>query len=150
MLQDILFAAKIHPRRTIAMLTSTERDTLSPAVKGSLVTMADQGGRDTERDLFGNAGGYRTNMSKYTVGLPCLDCGSLNCKDTFMGGSIYFCPKCQIVGVMRVFEAHHYSVFSLIYSRTRLLICVVISCVMLAIADRADLLHAETVAYHLA
>jgi len=94
-LQDILFAAKIHPKRKLATLTPPERDALFTAVKSTFAAMTDQGGRDTETDLFGHPGGYRTKMSRYTVDRPCPDCGSLIRKETFMGGSIYCCPDCQ-------------------------------------------------------
>ncbi len=57
--------------------------------------MARQGGRDTEKDLFGNFGGYITLMSKNTVGKACPVCGGLIQKQAYMGGSIYFCPSCQ-------------------------------------------------------
>lgn len=94
-LQDILFAAKIHPRRKLTELTPTDPDALFTAVKSTLAAMADRGGRDTETDLFSNPGGYRTVLSRYTVGKPCPDCGSLIRKEAFLGGSIYFCPQCQ-------------------------------------------------------
>jgi len=94
-LQDILLAAKIHPKHKLATLTPPERDALFTAVKSTLAAMTDQGGRDTEADLFGNPGGYRTRMSRYTVDRPCPDCESLIRKASFMGGSIYCCPACQ-------------------------------------------------------
>jgi formamidopyrimidine-DNA glycosylase len=57
--------------------------------------MADQGGRDTEMDLFGCPGGYKTILSKFTVDKPCLVCGTVIKKEPFMGGSIYYCGGCQ-------------------------------------------------------
>jgi formamidopyrimidine-DNA glycosylase len=57
--------------------------------------MTEQGGRDTERDLFGCFGGYKTILSKNTVDTPCLVCGTVIKKEPFMGGSIYYCPGCQ-------------------------------------------------------
>lgn len=96
-LQDILWAAKIHPRRKIAALSDEERTAMYQAVKNVLQEMTDLGGRDTERDLFGNPGGYRTVLSKNTAGNACPDCGHLICKEAFMGGSIYYCEGCQKV-----------------------------------------------------
>jgi len=94
-LQDLLFTAKIHPRQKLTELTPAERDALFTAVKSTLAAMTGQGGRDTETDLFGNPGGYRTVMSRFTVNTPCPACGNLIRKEAFMGGSIYFCPQCQ-------------------------------------------------------
>ncbi len=82
----------------MASLSQEEKDGLFYTLKTTLREMADCGGRDTERDLFGNEGGYLTRMSKNTVGKPCLVCGSLVQKESYMGGSIYFCPGCQKLG----------------------------------------------------
>ncbi|MDP2965189.1 MAG: hypothetical protein Q8N39_04010 [Pelolinea sp.] len=70
-------------------------DTLFTSVISTLKEMADKGGRDTERDLFGNPGGYATKCSKLTVGKTCAVCGGLFEKASYMGGSVYFCPGCQ-------------------------------------------------------
>ncbi len=94
-LQDILFNAKLHPKRKVNSLTTREKESLFLAVKNTLIEMAALGGRDTEKDLFGNPGGYRTRMSKNTAGQPCQACRSLVIKQAYMGGSIYFCPGCQ-------------------------------------------------------
>jgi formamidopyrimidine-DNA glycosylase len=59
--------------------------------------MAEQGGPDTERDLFGQPGGYRTVLSRNTAGTPCPACGSIIVKEAYLGGSIYYCPRCQAV-----------------------------------------------------
>ena len=57
--------------------------------------MTDLGGRDTEKDFFGNTGGYKTILSKNTVQNPCPDCGGAIFKEAYMGGAVYFCPVCQ-------------------------------------------------------
>ena len=94
-LQDILYNAKLHPKRPVNSLSPEEKNVLFVSVKSTLKEMADQGGRDTEKDLFGNPGGYATKCSKNTVGKPCQICGGLIEKASYMGGSIYFCPGCQ-------------------------------------------------------
>ena len=94
-LQDILWTARIHPRRKMAQLAPEEIGRMFDALKSVLAAMAAQGGRDTERDLFGRPGGYRTVLSKNTVGLPCPACGSTIVKEAYLGGSIYYCPGCQ-------------------------------------------------------
>jgi len=94
-LQDILFNARIHPKRKAEALTEGERDRLYEAVTTTLKEMLDGGGRDTERDLFGNAGGYRTILSSKTLSEPCYVCGGWLKREAFLGGNIYFCPTCQ-------------------------------------------------------
>lgn len=94
-LQDILWVAKVHPRRLLSSLSQAELDALFASIKTTLKVMAEQGGRDTEKDLFGRPGGYATRCSKHTLGKPCPACGALIEKAAYMGGSIYFCPNCQ-------------------------------------------------------
>jgi formamidopyrimidine-DNA glycosylase len=94
-MQDILFNARVHPRTKIGRLSEQEMETLFNSIKTTLNQMTEQGGRDTETDLFGNPGGYRTRMSKFTAGKPCPECGGTIVKAPYMGGSVYFCPECQ-------------------------------------------------------
>jgi formamidopyrimidine-DNA glycosylase len=94
-LQDILWTAGIHPRRVMETLSDAEFRRMFDAVKAVICDMADRGGRDTERDLFGKPGGYRTVMSRKTVGNPCPRCGETIRKEAFLGGSVYYCPGCQ-------------------------------------------------------
>ncbi|WHH60802.1 endonuclease VIII [Petroclostridium sp. X23] len=94
-LQDILFNAKLHPKKKLNTLTDLDIHHLFYAVKTTLAEMTIGGGRDTERDLFGCFGGYRTILSKNTVDRPCIACGDIIKKAAYMGGSIYFCPTCQ-------------------------------------------------------
>lgn len=96
-LQDILWKAKIHPKRKINTLTQENKESLFMSVKTLLGSMTILGGRDTEKDLFGQNGGYKTVMSKNNVGQPCPECGRIIIKETYMGGSIYYCDGCQSV-----------------------------------------------------
>jgi formamidopyrimidine-DNA glycosylase len=94
-LQDILWTAGLHPKRKMGDLSGAQVDALYNAVKQVLAEMTRQGGRDTERDLFGRPGGYRTVLSKNTADQPCPACGTIICKEPYLGGAIYFCPGCQ-------------------------------------------------------
>jgi formamidopyrimidine-DNA glycosylase len=94
-LQDILWTARIHPRTKMASLGEAETQAMFAALKSVLSKMTAQGGRDTERDLFGCLGGYRTILSKNTTGQPCPACAAPIIKEPYMGGSIYYCPGCQ-------------------------------------------------------
>ncbi|MCL2059396.1 MAG: hypothetical protein FWH01_10130 [Oscillospiraceae bacterium] len=94
-LQDILFNARIHPKRKAEALSDTERETLYHATVSTLKEMRDGGGRDTEKDLFGKEGGYQTFLSSKTLAYPCRVCSSGLKREAFLGGNIYFCPVCQ-------------------------------------------------------
>ena len=96
-LQDILYNAQIHPKRKVSAFSGAERDRLFKSVKETLTEITDRGGRDTEKDLFGRPGGYTTKASKNTAGQPCPRCGSTIRKESYMGGSIYYCSGCQQV-----------------------------------------------------
>ncbi|MFW6121529.1 MAG: endonuclease VIII [Petrotogales bacterium] len=94
-LQDILWKAKLHPRRKIKSLVEEEKDRLFSSVKETLKVMTEKDGRDTERDLFGNVGGYKTVMSNSNYGTPCPVCGGNIVKENYLGGKIYYCDNCQ-------------------------------------------------------
>ena len=94
-LQDILFRAGIHPKTKIGVLDEQERKLLFDAVKSTLMEMTRGGGRDTEKDLYGQAGGYRTILSRNTLDKPCPVCGGALIREAYLGGNIYFCPGCQ-------------------------------------------------------
>ena len=94
-LQDILFNAKIHPKKKVSSFTETDKENIYNSIKITLKEMTQQGGRDTEKDLFGNPGGYITKLSKNTADKPCKVCSTPIIKEAYMGGSIYYCPKCQ-------------------------------------------------------
>lgn len=94
-LQDILFRAGIHPRRKLQSMGQAEKAKLFQSVKTTLKEMRDCGGRDTEKDLFGNPGGYRTFLSAKSFRQPCRICGSALVRQAYLGGNIYYCPVCQ-------------------------------------------------------
>lgn len=94
-LQDILFLSGLHPKRKINTLREVHWKKLYETMTEVLKKMTDAGGRDTEKDLFGEKGGYRTFLSKLTVGKPCPYCGNMIQKASYLGGTVYFCPGCQ-------------------------------------------------------
>jgi formamidopyrimidine-DNA glycosylase len=96
-LQDILFNAGFHPRKKIATLNDYEKNNLFVALIETLSRMMELGGRDTEKDFYGNPGGYTTILSKNSLSSPCKRCGSQIIKEAYLGGSIYFCSGCQSV-----------------------------------------------------
>lgn len=94
-LQDILFNARINPKSKLGALTDFEKADLFDSVKHTLREMTEKGGRDTEKDLFGNPGGYATILSSKTLDQPCPRCGGGILRQAYLGGNVYFCPHCQ-------------------------------------------------------
>ena len=96
-LQDILFNAGFHPRKKVDSLNEKGKNELFAALKDTLSKMMELGGRDTEKDIYGNPGGYTSILSKNTLSSPCKRCGSQIIKEAYLGGSIYYCSGCQSV-----------------------------------------------------
>lgn len=96
-LQDVLWVARIHPRRRVSALSGTELERLHRSIRETLAEMVRDGGRDTERDLFGRDGGYVTRASRRTLGRPCPRCGAPIQRQAYLGGAVYTCPTCQPV-----------------------------------------------------
>ncbi|HEY8389750.1 MAG TPA: endonuclease VIII [Clostridia bacterium] len=94
-LQDILYNAHIHPKKKVGTFSIEDKDNLFNSIKTTLAQMTFEGGRDTEKDIFGCFGGYKTKLSKNTVGQNCEICGGKIKKEAYMGGSIYYCEGCQ-------------------------------------------------------
>jgi len=94
-LQDIMYHAGLHPKRKVATYTEEDKIRLYHSIKDTLNQMLEEGGRDTEKDLFGVQGGYKTKVSKKTVGKACPKCGRTILKEAYLGGSIYYCDGCQ-------------------------------------------------------
>jgi len=94
-LQDILLNANIHPKRKLENFDDGDIEHLFSSVKSTLKEMKDLGGRDTEKDLFNQKGGYQTILWKNTLANPCRICGGALVRQSFLGGNIYFCTGCQ-------------------------------------------------------
>ena len=94
-LQDILWDAGFDPRFDMRKMLDDDFRTLYDSVKKILGEMTAKGGRDTERDLFGEKAGYITQLSKNSLYEPCMGCGCEIHKAAYMGGTVYFCEGCQ-------------------------------------------------------
>lgn len=95
--QDILFLAKIHPKRDISALDKIQREVLFTSIKNTLRDITQAGGRYDEFDLFGQPGGYVRLMDKNAPGKPCPVCGGEVKAISYLGGKCYFCSDCQIL-----------------------------------------------------
>lgn len=93
--QDILFRARVHPKRKANDLNARERKTLYSTIKDVLNEAVRLGGSDSERDLYDHQGGYRRLMGEGTKGKPCPKCRTPVEKISLLGSSCYICPSCQ-------------------------------------------------------
>jgi len=94
-LQDILFRARLSPKRRVPDIDSRERARLHRAIVDAMTEAIEQGGRDTEKDLFGNPGRYVPILDRRAKNQPCPSCGTPIEKIQYLGGSCYLCPTCQ-------------------------------------------------------
>jgi len=95
-LQDILFHARLSPRRKIPAITPDERQGLYNAIQSTVAKAIQGGGRDDETDLYGNKGSYARLMGAKTANTPCPNCGTDIQKISYLGGACYLCPECQV------------------------------------------------------
>lgn len=93
--QDIMFNAKLHPKRKINSLNNDDIVTLHKSIVNTLTKMVNEHGRDSEKDIYGNPGGYQTILSAKGYKKGCPICHSEIKKEQYLGGSIYYCPNCQ-------------------------------------------------------
>ncbi len=96
MLQDILFRARLSPKRKVPELSSVEREKLHSAIVTTMASAVEQGGRDTETDLYGAPGRYIPILDRRAKDRPCPECGTPIEKISYLGGSCYVCPSCQL------------------------------------------------------
>lgn len=96
-IQDILFNAKLHPKRNIPLLKEAEIEALYNSMKSVLNESIVLGGLAYEKDFYGNRGGYGKDQFKiaYKPGEPCPTCQALIQKIKTGSTSSYVCPNCQ-------------------------------------------------------
>jgi formamidopyrimidine-DNA glycosylase len=94
--QDILFRARLRPERKIPGINPEERRHLYDAIQYTVQLAIEQGGREDERDLFDQPGGYTRLMGSQTVEGPCPACSATIQKIAYLGGACYLCPRCQV------------------------------------------------------
>lgn len=94
-MQDIFFLSGLHPKRPVASLDDKELLNLYQQTVQTLEKMKELGGRDTEKNIDGSAGGYQTILSRNTYKNGCKVCGTDIVKENYLGGTIYYCPECQ-------------------------------------------------------
>lgn len=93
--QDILFHARLSPRTKMKDLSELQIKNLYDSVMNTIHEMIDKNGRDTEKDIYGNEGKYKTIMSNKSYKEGCPICRGEIKKESYLGGSVYYCPVCQ-------------------------------------------------------
>ena len=94
--QDIIYRARLHPKRKASELNKDESRALYGAIKLVLRERIRLNGKDQFYDLYGNQGGYTPAMGPNMKQQPCPICGTPIEKLSVGGGHVYFCPNCQV------------------------------------------------------
>jgi len=92
-INDVLFQSKIHPKRKVSELSTSERNILYDSIVKIITSAIELGGSSEEYDLYDVTGGYNRLVSKNSLG--CKNCGTKIIKENILGSSSYYCPKCQ-------------------------------------------------------
>jgi formamidopyrimidine-DNA glycosylase len=96
-IQDILFKARLHPKRTIDTLTEVEVEMLYQSMRDVLTQSVTMGGLAYEKDFYGNKGGFSSDqfLVGYKTGQPCPTCSTPIEKIRTGSTASYVCPNCQ-------------------------------------------------------
>lgn len=94
-INDILYEAKIHPKKKVSELKDDEKKKLYDNTVKIVKSAIKGAGSSDEYDLFGKPGNYKRIMDKNSVGTKCKRCGAKIVKTNVLGSSAYTCPDCQ-------------------------------------------------------
>ena len=93
--QDVIYRAKIHPKRKASSLSENELRALYDAIKTVITERLEKQGKAKFTDIYGEKGGYIAAMGPNMKNQKCTRCGSAIEKLAHGGGSVYLCPVCQ-------------------------------------------------------
>ncbi|MFQ5832524.1 MAG: DNA-formamidopyrimidine glycosylase family protein [Candidatus Thorarchaeota archaeon] len=93
--QDIIFRARLHPKRKSSDLTVKEVKELFDAIKTVVRDRLRLGGKNQFVDLYGTQGSYLPAMGPNMKGLSCPRCDGAIQRIAHGGGHVYLCPSCQ-------------------------------------------------------
>jgi formamidopyrimidine-DNA glycosylase len=97
--QDILYRAKLHPKRKASELNNAEKRALYDAIRLVLRERIRLKGKDQFLDLYGKQGGYTPAMGPNMKQQNCPACRTPIEKLSVGGGQVFFCPKCQVLSL---------------------------------------------------
>ena len=93
--QDVLYQAKLDPKRRGSELSQEEAERLYESIKNTLNARLKLGGKVGFSDLYGAEGRYEPMMGPNMKNQFCPRCGSKIEQMSLGGGKIYHCPGCQ-------------------------------------------------------
>jgi formamidopyrimidine-DNA glycosylase len=94
--QDIIYRAKLHPRRKASELNLNEQKALYNSVKLVLRERLRLNGKNQFLDLYQNRGHYISAMGPNMRKKNCPICESPIQELSLGGGKVFVCPKCQV------------------------------------------------------
>ncbi len=92
-LLEILFDAKLSPKKKMSSLTPDEQLRLYQSTQKIISKIKEAQGRNQSFDLFGQPGRYEVLMSSKRD--HCPSCHKPLIKENYLGGKIIYCPNCQ-------------------------------------------------------
>jgi formamidopyrimidine-DNA glycosylase len=93
--QDILYRARIHPKRKSAELSAEETQRLYDTIKFVVNERIRLRGKEDFQDMYQKHGGYTPAMGPHMKRQNCPECGTPIQKLSHGGGHVYLCPSCQ-------------------------------------------------------
>ncbi|UCE09924.1 MAG: hypothetical protein JSW61_13275 [Candidatus Thorarchaeota archaeon] len=96
--QEIIFQAKIHPKRKGVELKEKEIRSLFKAIETVIKRRLAKKGKDEFVDLYGTPGKHKLIMGSNFRDQPCPRCGTTITRAAMGGGHVHFCSSCQKLG----------------------------------------------------
>lgn len=94
--QDIIYRAKLHPKRKASELDLNEQKALYDAIKLVLRKRIQLNGKNQFFDLYRNQGRYIPAMGPNMRKQNCPICGNPIVELSHGGGKVFVCSKCQV------------------------------------------------------
>jgi formamidopyrimidine-DNA glycosylase len=94
--QDVIYRAKLHPKRKASELNLNEQKAIYNAVKLVIRERLRLNGKNQFLDLYQKQGGYAPAMSPNMRKKDCPVCGTPIEELSLGGGKVFVCPKCQV------------------------------------------------------
>jgi formamidopyrimidine-DNA glycosylase len=93
--QDVIYRAKLHPKKKASELSEKEKRALYSSIKLVMDQRIKLGGKNQFLDIYGRKGCYSPAMGPTMKGLCCSVCGTPIERISHGGGQVYLCPICQ-------------------------------------------------------
>ena len=98
-IQDILFKAKLHPKKPANSLEPSQINGLFEIIEENIKYAINKKGLAYEKDFYGKNGEFTKDyfLVAYKEGEKCPDCGKIIEKIKTGSTSSYICPECQML-----------------------------------------------------